>query len=117
MRPPSIGPPGPDVRRYTPTMERMEPSPGRPDLGVPPRPDLGWLSLPPVVFTPKPRRGVRVIVALITIVALLGSVGVLVGAGSDLSRPRGTTDEYKFLAMVGGKPVRWNPCEPIHYVA
>ena len=95
----------------------MEPSPGRPDLGVPPRPDLGWLSLPPVVYTPKPRRGVRVIVALITIVALLGSVGVLGGVVSDLSRPRGTTDEYKFLAMVGGKPVRWNPCEPIHYVA
>jgi len=98
-------------------MERMEPFPApRPDPEVPPRPDLGWLELPPGVVTPKPRRGIRAIVALLTVVALLGSVGVLGGVITDLSRPHGSTDEYRFLATVGGKPVRWNPCEPIHYV-
>ncbi len=26
------------------------------------------------------------------------------------------SDEFSFMAMVRGEPVRWNPCEPIHYV-
>jgi len=29
---------------------------------------------------------------------------------------QGRTDEYRFLAMIAGEPLRWNPCEPIHYV-
>ena len=48
--------------------------------------------------------------------ALFGTVGVLGSAVQDLTRSRGTSDEYHFLAQVGGKPVRWNPCVPIHYV-
>jgi hypothetical protein len=97
-------------------MDAMGPSPGRrPDQPVPPRPDLRWLELPPTVTTPR-RRGARIVVALITVVALLGSLGVIGGVVGDLTRPKGSSDEYSFLATVGGKPVRWNPCEPIHYV-
>ncbi len=96
-------------------MVDMDPSSRRPDLGVPPRPDLGWLDLPPTVTTPRRRRA-RAVVALITVVAVLGTVGVLGGAVRDISRPKGSSSEYKFLATVGGRPVRWNPCEPIHYV-
>jgi hypothetical protein len=55
-------------------------------------------------------------VALLTVVALLGSLGVIGGVVGDLTRPHGSTSEYKYLATFGGKPVRWNPCEPIHYV-
>jgi hypothetical protein len=97
-------------------MNGMDPSPRRPEQPAPPRPDLGWLELPPGVVTPRPRRGLRAIVALLTVVALLGSLGVLGSVVGDLTRPRGSTSEYRFLATVGGRPVRWNPCQPIHYV-
>ena len=55
-------------------------------------------------------------VAVLTAIAVIGSLGVVGGVVSDLSRPRGTASEYQFLATDGGKPVRWNPCAPIHYV-
>ena len=56
------------------------------------------------------------VVAVITAIAIFGSLGLVGGVVADLSRPKGSSDEYRFLATVGGKPVRWNPCEPIHYV-
>jgi hypothetical protein len=95
----------------------VKPSPDeRPDLGVPPRPDLAWRDLPPTVTPPVRRRGARGVVAVVMVMALLGSVGVLGSVVNDLSRPHGSTSEYKFLATAGGEPIRWNPCQPIHYV-
>jgi hypothetical protein len=94
----------------------MMPAPGRPDAGVPPRPDLGWQMLPPTVGRPRRRRGLTAVVAVLTAIAIIGSLGIVGGVVSDLSRPRGTASEYQFLATAAGQPVRWNPCEPIHYV-
>jgi hypothetical protein len=68
------------------------------------------------VGPPRRRRGLAAVVALLTAIAVLGSLGLVGGFVSDLSRPKGSSDEYKFLATVGGHPVRWNPCDPIHYV-
>jgi hypothetical protein len=114
--------PGPSFAETPPTMDRMDPSPktptpGRPDGWTPPRPDLGWRTLPPTVGAPRRRKGLTAVVAVLTAMAVLGSLGVVGGVVSDLSRPRGTASEYQFLATDGGKPVRWNPCDPIHYVA
>jgi hypothetical protein len=101
-------------------MVAMEPGPpqppGRPDHAVPPRPDLAWTTLPPTVGPRRRRRGLAAVVAVITALAVLGSLGLVGGVVADLSRPKGSSDEYKFLATVGGHPVRWNPCDPIHYV-
>lgn len=93
------------------------PPPNRPDAWTPSRPDLGWQTLPPTVGAPRRRRGITAVVAVLTAIAVIGSLGVVGGVVSDLSRPRGTASEYQFLATDGGKPVRWNPCAPIHYVA
>jgi hypothetical protein len=102
-----------------PTMDGMDPSPSgvprRPDTWVPPRPDVGWLLLPPAVSTPRRRRGLAVI-AIVTALAVFGSLGVLGNAVDQGTRPKGSSDEYRFLASASGKPVRWNPCQPIHYV-
>ncbi len=74
------------------------------------------MSVAAVGYAPRRRRGLTAVVAVLTAVAIIGSLGVVGGVVSDLSRPRGTTDEYQFLATMAGKPVRWNPCTPIHYV-
>ena len=92
------------------------PPPRRPDHEPPGRPDLAWTSLPPTVGPPRRRRGLAAVVAILTTVAVLGSLGLVGGVVQDLSRPKGSSDEYHFLATVGGHPVRWNPCQPIHYV-
>src|SRR3990172_10375369 len=92
------------------------PAPRRPDTRVPPRPDLRWMALAPAVSAPRRRRGLTAVVAVLTAIAIVGSLGVVGGVVNDLSRPRGSVDEYRFLATVAGKPVRWNPCAPIHYV-
>jgi hypothetical protein len=101
-------------------MDPMDPGaslpPRRPDREVPGRPDLAWTSLPPTIRPPRRRRGMAAVVAVITAIAIIGSLGLVGGVVADLSRPKGASDEYRFLATVGGKPVRWNPCEPIHYV-
>ncbi len=94
----------------------MRPIPPRPDAVTPPRPDLGWQLLPPTVGTPRRRRGLTAVVAVLTAIAVVGSLGIVGGVVSDLSRPRGTSSEYQFLATNHGEPVRWNPCAPIHYV-
>jgi hypothetical protein len=100
-------------------MVDMDPSPSgvprRPDTWVPPRPDVGWLLLPPAVSTPRHRRGLAVI-AIVTALAVFGSIGVLGNAVNEAARSKGSSNEYRFLAFASGKPVRWNPCQPIHYV-
>ncbi|HLB39490.1 MAG TPA: hypothetical protein VJM84_03485 [Actinomycetota bacterium] len=74
------------------------------------------MALAPAVSAPRRRRGLTAVVAVLTAIAIVGSLGVVGGVVNDLSRPRGSVDEYRFLATVAGKPVRWNPCAPIHYV-
>jgi hypothetical protein len=52
------------------------------------------------------------------LVAATVAIGAIAG-GIDVTRtvpPRGSTNDYRFLAVIGGRPVRWNPCEAIHYV-
>ena len=92
------------------------PPPRRPDHEVPGRPDLAWTSLPPTIGPPRRRRGMAAVVAIITAIAIIGSLGLVGGVVADLTRPKGSSDEYRFLATIGGRPIRWNPCEPIHYV-
>src|SRR5689334_20722703 len=94
----------------------LPPPPRRPDQQVPGRPDLAWTRLPPTIGPPRRRRGLAAVVAILTAVAVIGSLGLVGGVVQDFTRPKGSSDEYRFLATVGGKPVRWNPCEPIHYV-
>ena len=96
---------------------------------IPPRMDareqVEWLRhlpplppAPPPPPEPRPRRGRRVtaIVSLVAAAALVVS-SVLAGGprrppAQDQSGPR-----YTFLeTTITGEPVRWNPCDPIHYV-
>ncbi len=102
-------------------MDAMDPSPPgaprRPDTQVPPRPDVGWWLLPPAVQAPRRRRrGAIAVIAVVTALAVFGSLGALGDAVNQATRPKGSSDEYRFLAFANGKPVRWNPCQPIHYV-
>jgi hypothetical protein len=80
--------------------------------GLPPPPDPVWLPLPPPPEpAPRRRRGRAALIAVV-VVALVASSGVAL-VFSDPAPPRGT---FRFLARsAAGLPVRWNPCEPIHY--
>jgi hypothetical protein len=52
-------------------------------------------------------------------VALISAAVVLAGViGPPVLRVVQDRDggEYRFLATIAGQPLRWNPCEPIHYV-
>ncbi len=102
-------------------MKPMQPPPPdeseRPDLGVPPRPDVGWHLLPPMVPMRRRRRGgALAVVAILAALAVIASIGGLGNVLDQTARPKGSSDEYRFLAFANGKPVRWNPCQPIHYV-
>jgi hypothetical protein len=78
---------------------------------------VGWHLLPPAVSAPRRRRGRGVvIVAILLAIGVAMTVGGLGGVVDQAAKTRGSTDEYRFLASANGKPVRWNPCEPIHYV-
>ena len=72
---------------------------------------------PPLV--PGPRRGRYpawvVGSAVLTIVFLVA--GIFASVLFRTPTPQGNADEYRFLARdFSGDPIRWNPCEPIHYV-
>ncbi len=90
---------------------------------VPPRPDLGS-GFPPDpdhavgddFYTPSPhgtRRMVRLLAVITSICLLTGLVGPPVLHAWEYGRKN---HEFSFMATLGGRPVRWNPCEPIHYV-
>ena len=91
----------------------MDPLPPAPSSApVPPRPDIpaawGWEPMP------APRRSrTWVAIALVT-----GLLVMLASVVPGLFRPgtSNSTNEYRFLEMSNGRPVRWNPCETIHYV-
>src|ERR671919_1647801 len=84
-------------------MEMLPPPP------VPLRPDLAAAE-------PPPRRRFRawavVVSALLALTLAVAAGGpFLSGAGSEAA------SGFVFLAQTdGGRPVRWNPCEAIHYV-
>ena len=83
---------------------------------VPPRPDLWPEAWPPYEPTPPRRRFPAWVVgsALITIVMVLGALVTSFVIRYD---PSEHTDEYRFIARdFDGDPVRWNPCEAVHYV-
>jgi hypothetical protein len=99
------------------------------DPWIPPRPDEDGLlarlrqfpMLPPPPSPPpvRPaRRGRRVtaIVALVATVTLVVS-SALVGGPARTPTPQSRSGpRFTFIETIGGQPVRWNPCEPIHYV-
>jgi hypothetical protein len=102
-------------------MDQMRPSasgePRRPDTRVPPRPDVGWQLLPPPVYAPRRRRGRGVVIlAILVAIGIVMTIGGLGGVVDQAAKPKGSSDEYRFLALANGRPVRWNPCQPIHYV-
>jgi hypothetical protein len=90
------------------------------DPGVPPRPDRPSLTdWEHADLTPLParrrRRGAAVLAAIVAATLVIGAVA----GGIDVTQnvgPRGAAGDYRFLAVIGGEPVRWNPCDPIHYV-
>jgi hypothetical protein len=90
------------------------------DPAIPPRPDRDSLSdWQHLDLTPRPlprrRRGAAIIATIVAGTLVIGAVA----GGIDVSQnigPKGSSTDYRFLAVIGGEPVRWNPCEPIHYV-
>ncbi len=88
---------------------------------VPIRPDAGAVAYAPPPFPlPPPGRPPgrsRVPTVLVSISAVLLVVGLIVGA-IDGFGPQGQTRQrhYTFLRVFDGEPVRWNPCNSIHYV-
>ena len=72
---------------------------------------------PPLVPGPRRRRYPAWVVgsAVLTIVFLVA--GVFASVLFRTPTPQGSADEYRFLARdFSGDPIRWNPCDPIHYV-
>ena len=71
--------------------------------------------LPP--WTPRRRSPLPAAVALLVVVALLAAAVAPIFRSTDV-RPRavGTKADYSYILTSGDDPVRWNPCEPIHYV-
>lgn len=96
----------------------MQPLPPPWDLTVPARPDVHRDVLPPPppppVWPPHKRRGKPWVV----IASLVVVMAVIAGAVAPALRYDSSahTGEYSFIDMVNGRPVRWNPCSPIHYV-
>jgi hypothetical protein len=103
--------------------EGMQDASALPPFPLPPRPDL---SPPPSAgpdrsvgsdfYLPAPRRSSR----LARILSLLIVVCVVVGtAMAPIFRAWESSHrshEFAFMAIRAGEPIRWNPCEPIHYV-
>lgn len=97
---------------------RPEPAGGPPVPPVPPRPDLWGWHAPPASAWPEPTVARSVRLRRLIAVGVLAAIvaGVLAPPAVRFLEHEGRSDEYRFLAMVAGEPIRWNPCEPIHYV-
>lgn len=97
------------------------------DPWIPPRPDrdgqAAWIRQLPVLPDPPPLRrpvgrGRRVtaVVAIVAAVALVVS-SALVGGPDRIPTPQERSGpRYTFIETIAGQPVRWNPCEQVHYV-
>lgn len=69
-------------------------------------------------LTPR-RRPWVLVVASILVLAVAGTFGfnALVDVAPDVLRPAGDRDSYSFLETdAGGRPARFDPCNPIRYV-
>ena len=92
------------------------------DPSLPPRPDQ---TEPPASVAddwsqPIPRRRGHRAIAVVVALALVSS-SLFAGAAfflRDAFRPSGAPSEHHFLMRMTqyGTPLRWNPCDPIHYV-
>jgi hypothetical protein len=82
---------------------------------VPPRPDLASEAWPPLEPTPRRRFPSWVVgSAVVTIVLMVAGAVTSFVTRYD---PDDHRDEHRFIARdFRGDPVRWNPCEPVHYV-
>jgi hypothetical protein len=95
--------------------ETFAPPPPRPDLS-PTLPAGSNHALGTDFFVPPPRRfsklaGILAIVVAVSVVAIAAlTPGVHAWEAGQHSH------EFSFMATLGGHPIRWNPCEPIHYV-
>ena len=57
------------------------------------------------------------VVALLVVAALLAAAVAPIFRSTDVQpRAVGPKGDYSYILTTGDDPVRWNPCEPIHYV-
>lgn len=104
-------------------LEGMLDAPSPPHFPLPPRPDLTDTfpagpdhALGTDFYVPGPRGSSRMVqilvLVLVVCVVAVAAVAPIVHAWESGHR----SHEFSFMAMRSGEPVRWNPCEPIHYV-
>jgi hypothetical protein len=104
-------------------LEGMLDAPSPPPFPLPPRPDLTDTlaagrdhALGTDFYVPGPRGSSRMVQVLVLVlvvcVVAAAAVAPIVHAWESGHR----SHEFSFMATNGGTPVRWNPCEPIHYV-
>ena len=97
-------------------------------VAPPPRPDLGDAVLAPEgppgslddavgadFFQPARRRS-RVVGGIAIVVAGLAIASVAASPLISVWQNRHRSHEFRYLATENGSPLRWNPCQPIHYV-
>jgi hypothetical protein len=90
--------------------------PRRPDLEEPPRPSLeDWTAHDWTRPIPS-RRAPKTLAVIVAVCLFLAASGALIARIPDLIAPESRPTDHAFIYPVLGDPVRWNPCEPIHYV-
>ena len=91
--------------------------PPRPDrVDVPPRPGLeDWAAHDWAQPIPR-RRPPKALAVVVAVALFLVGSGALIARIPDLVAPQGQPTDHAFLYPMLRDPVRWNPCEPIHYV-
>lgn len=91
------------------------PAPPRPDMGsgFPPDPDQ---AVGDDFYVPSPRGTRRMVRLLAVITAICLLAGAVIPPLVHAWEAGRRSHEFSFMATLRGEPVRWNPCEPIHYV-
>ena len=90
----------------------------RPDAQVPPRPDLPPTWSAPAADEPIRRRRAQGAIAFVVVLAItIATLGGGLLAIERLTQPESDPSQHDFLAYrIDGAPLRWNPCDTIHYV-
>jgi hypothetical protein len=86
---------------------------------IPPRPDgrsrFDWEGIDRIPPSPRRRpRGAALVASFVAAALVVAGIAGSITATKTIA-PKGSSRDYKFLAVIGGEPVRWNPCQPIHY--